>query len=81
MQSNLSQLTGVYPRFAGDGGVNRRPVRQIVCCGRGRAPCQLVQTLSEGGVHVTLRQTFLLVIVLAILLGFSLGEVVSNWPW
>ena len=36
---------------------------------------------SEGGVHVTLRQTFLLVIVLAILLGFSLGEVVSNWPW
>jgi hypothetical protein len=30
---------------------------------------------------VTLRQTVLLVIVLAILLGFSLGEVVSYWPW
>jgi hypothetical protein len=30
---------------------------------------------------VTLRQVVLLVIVLAILLGFTLSEVVSNWPW
>jgi hypothetical protein len=30
---------------------------------------------------VTWRQTLLLVIVLAILLGFALGGVVANWPW